>query len=161
MDVIESTRVEQDGITYKVLLAADEDTSIEDADGYNDEDRAAYERDDWGFVGVIVQPVIDGVVSEDAEDSLWGVQYGHSAEWDSGLDYLVSTYPVPSMISEVRHNLRKLRERLAGISLDDCTAYNPAEGRPNVANAMCLRALSHDGLHRDLDGREWPTADKD
>ncbi len=178
MDIIEETTIERDGITYRVILAPDSGSSPDDSECYSDAAKAAFRAGEWEYIGIIVRPVIDGQGVGDAEDSLWGVEYGtlpghvNEGAGDDELTHdpvridmrsLVESYPVPGMVSEARGNLakvagslRSLADAISGMSLDDCTAYNPHERRdPNVVNAYCLRAAGHDPKHRDLDGREW------
>ena len=160
MQVIDQRTITVDGIEYSVTITPDDDITEPDGDCYDDADRATF-GDTWSYVGVIVTPVIGGQEISAAADSLWRVEYGSAPGWDreQDMDYYLTVHPVPNMISEARAELRKFRDsfaaELAGLPLDDCTAYNPAERRGNVANAHCLRAAGHDMPHRDLDGREW------
>jgi hypothetical protein len=185
VDLIDQTTIERDGITYRVIVAYDPVCRPDDYDCYSDDAKAAWSRDDWCYTGVIVRPVIAGSEVKDAEDSLWGVEYGtlpghvSTGPGDDepthdpiciGIDQIVNDHPVPDMIGTVRGNLarlrdgelpaerqaRELRAALTGLSLENCTAYNPGEKRgSNIANAYCLRAAGHDPKHRDLNGREW------
>ena len=124
MDIIDKATIECDGITYSVMLVPDYDASPDDADSYSASDKAAFAAGEWSYVGVIVRPVIDGNELREAEDSLWGVEYGFMpAETEPheggqheditiGMDYITGTHPVPDMISEVRANLRHMRDNL-------------------------------------------------
>lgn len=174
---IDSWTVDQDGITYRVDLFTDDNQDVAGSgDCCNAQDIAAHARGDWLFTGVVVTPLVDGRPVTDAQDSLWGVEYGRNpGRWQDrngrdqviDRDYLTRVHPVPDMIAVARGNLAGLRDSLVSdaesraaelrtLKLDDCPAYNPRETRGrNVANAHCLRALGHDMPHRDLDGREW------
>jgi hypothetical protein len=126
MDIIDETTITRDGITYRVMVTPDYDSSPDDADCYSDSDKEAFKRGDWQYVGVIVRPVIAGQEFDAAEDSLWAVEYGHmpaeAEEYQGGmhpettirLDEIVNTHPVPDMISEVRAHLAQLRDSIPG-----------------------------------------------
>lgn len=126
MDLIEERTITRDGISYRVMISPDCDSSPDDADCYSASDKAAFKRGDWQYVGVIVRPVIDGQEIDGAEDSLWSVEFGdmpaetepfrggqHSG-WHVGMDEIVNTHPVPDMISEVRGQLEKLGKLISG-----------------------------------------------
>lgn len=123
-DTIESRNITVDGIKYNVRLVSDLDGSIDDADCYTDEDKQAWRDGRWSFVGVIVSADIDGIDPAYVSASLWEVYYGTSPSWviadvrptgTVDLDELINVYPVPGMVSEVRSQLVKLRDKLPGI----------------------------------------------
>ena len=69
------TTFEQDGWTLTVFTQQDHDSSPRDADCYTAEQVAAFDRDDWYFVGVIVKASRHGIVLGEA--SLWGIESGY------------------------------------------------------------------------------------
>jgi hypothetical protein len=112
--VFEARDVTVGGRDYHVELCQDTDSSLEDAECWNDEDIRAYKAGDWSFIGIIVTLLDDDGGETQFSDSLWGVQYGYTAEWDAGLDRLVSEYPVPDMISEIAGRAAEHRRKHRG-----------------------------------------------
>lgn len=105
-----------DGIGFSVRIVMDEDSSPYDvADGDSDRVMLAAWGDTWWYVGVIVTPVVDGVELPMCAGDLWGVEYGSCEQWSRPVDtdVIVGEYPVPNMLAECRHQVRKLADRLA------------------------------------------------
>lgn len=125
------------GLSYKIAVVPDLDSSPDDADCYTATQKAAWARDEWSYVGVIVTPVVNGTELLDFDDSLWGLEYGDFTMTDEddnvtgrtwltldafttetvhemadGTEKRFPAYPVPDMISEVQH---KLRDGLGGV----------------------------------------------
>jgi len=63
-----------DGFDIEAGLVYDPDNSVDDFDCYSDEDRGAYFRDDWHYVGMVVTASKAGVTL--GYSSLWGSEYG-------------------------------------------------------------------------------------
>jgi hypothetical protein len=124
MEILDQRRITDRGISYDVIITPDSDMTEPDGDCYTPEDRAAY-GDTWSYVGVTVRPVVNGIDTATAGDSLWAVEHGTSPGWGRahGMDYYLTVHPVPDMIREVRANLAKLRSELiaawAALDLDD------------------------------------------
>lgn len=140
---IDSWTYETGGIKYRFDIDPDYESNCDDLrandEGMRDETVAAHARGEWQYVLVAVTPVLDGV--DDTRysamaDHLGGVEWGElpptSAEGipedDSrygaddpgtsiGREYIQGTHPGPDMIAEVKGNLAKLRDRLAGLDL--------------------------------------------
>jgi hypothetical protein len=178
-DIIESWETEADGMRYRVALVPDYESSPDDYDGYPHGTREAFRRGEWQFVGVIVTPILDGPAEGMAgagqfsgvtDASLWSVEWGTmpGCETDHGecnatedvvIDRaFINRYPVPDLISEVRGQLRQLREALSGLALDDCPARHlRTEGIPEPFTVRCERAAGHAPPHRVME-YEWETA---
>ncbi|MEV4454454.1 hypothetical protein [Microbispora sp. NPDC049633] len=107
MNKIDSREITRDGITYRVDVYPDTDATPNDADCYSPADIAAWRRDDWHFVGVVVTPIVNGVEIGGADASLWGLQYGWAPSWRRYIDTdeLVGEYPVPDMIADIAGRL--------------------------------------------------------
>lgn len=131
---IESRTIEDSdiaGLSYRIDIEPDYDGSPHDAECYTTLQIAAWERDEWSYVGVIITPLIAGMELDMCSDSLWGLEYGnfplvdeHGTEQGRrriGLDAFVDGYtkdghpgyPVPDMISQVHG---RLAERLGPVT---------------------------------------------
>ena len=113
------------GLSYRVTVVPDLDAGRPEDNGdcYTPAQIAAWSRDDWLYVGVIVTPVIGGTDITASEQSLWGNEYGDFLLTDEDdnttgrrridLDYMIGgetghpeyAYPVPDLISEARESL--------------------------------------------------------
>jgi hypothetical protein len=75
MDTIDSKHVGTvDGFEINARIVPDTDARPDDCDCYDAEDLAAWQRDDWSYVGTIVTASREGI--ELGESSLWGSEYG-------------------------------------------------------------------------------------
>ena len=143
-DQIDSKTVpdpEVTGLSYRIDIDPDYDSTPDDADCYTDSQKAAWSDGEWRYVGYTVTPVIDGDPIGSASDSLSGVEYGWFLLTDEDdnvigrvdLDGLEPnrpdqalpgyapepdatfpglSYPVPDMIREVRARLAALAAQL-------------------------------------------------
>jgi hypothetical protein len=119
----ETRHIEDKGLGFTVELWPDEDSTTDDAECYSPSDIAAWQRDEWSFIGVVVRSD-----TGDLQESLWSVEYGscpaetepfqggmHEA-WTVDTDKIVSEYPVPDLLSELRSRMHKelpaLREQV-------------------------------------------------
>lgn len=76
-----------DGFDITAGLVHDSDTTVDDFDCYDEKAIAAYYRDEWHYVGIIITASKAGVVL--GESSLWGSEYGILPDvdgWVSPLD---------------------------------------------------------------------------
>lgn len=90
--IIDTRDIEHEGRTLTVTVYEDWDSRPHDADCYSADDIAAWERNAWGYVGV--------VVTEGATEigGLWGVVYGAFGDHAIGMDSIITVHPVPDMI---------------------------------------------------------------
>jgi hypothetical protein len=63
-----------DGFDIEAGLVYDYDSTVKDVECYDEETIAAYYRDEWHYVGIIITASKAGVVLGQA--SLWGSEYG-------------------------------------------------------------------------------------
>lgn len=116
MNNIESWTLTHGGIGYRVTLEEDHDSRPYDADCYSEEDIASWKRDEWEYVGVIVQPLIAGLDPEYFEASVWGVEYGDLARVTIDREH-INRYQVPDLITAVSDalaaRLSEVRDSLA------------------------------------------------
>lgn len=149
---VDSWTVEQDGITYRVDLDPDTDSTPDDAECYSPSDIKAYRDDLWSYVGVTVTPLVAGA---GASAATWGVEYGvmpaETEPWQGGMHdrtvidrAVIEREYVPELIVEARAELRKLREALSALALNDCPATHVrTEGIPVPGKVYCQRAEGH------------------
>jgi hypothetical protein len=106
-----------EGFEIRAAMVPDTDSTPDDADCYDESDKAAWRNGEWGYVGIIVSAWRAGV--ELGEASLWGTEYGildgrainpladdaaNSAEWVHGYGPQL----IREAISEARETLAKL-----------------------------------------------------
>lgn len=103
------------GLSYRFAIYADDHSSPDDADCYDARTTEAWRNFDWQYVGMIVTPIVDHVGDlDDMSDSLWGLEYGRFPLDVNGiraiksldLNELVTNYPGPEMMDQVRFNLK-------------------------------------------------------
>lgn len=91
--VITTRDIIHEGRTLTVTVVEDIDATIDGYDCFDSDEIAAWRRDEWGFVGVLVT---DGGKEIDA---LWAVVYGRlNAETVITMDEIISDHPVPDML---------------------------------------------------------------
>lgn len=96
------------GLSYRVDIVPDPDETPYSTNVYTEADTdpemlAAWNNDEWQFVGVIVTPIIDTVIELDNLDaSLWGVAFGDLPGSTIDAERLVNHYPGPDLIKEAR-----------------------------------------------------------
>lgn len=132
MSDISNWTQEIDGISYRVRIVFDTDTSPADYDGYTPRQVDAWKRDEWIFVGVIVTPDIDGLHPWGFGASLWGIVYGDiplttDDDVPTGEAYDSMAYIRDDVVPELAHGvwsqpgttprLAALRDRLTRILL--------------------------------------------
>lgn len=92
--VIETRDIVHEGRTLTVTLVEDNDPRPDDYDCFDAAEIAAWKRDEWSFVGVLI-------TEEGGKDfdSLWAVVYGRlNASTRITMDEIVSDHPVPGML---------------------------------------------------------------
>lgn len=116
-DVATSLGWKLTGLTVTGRVVADESASPDDADCYDEVSKAAWCRDDWQYVGFLVE-VTDAAGRVWGADSLWSVEYGDFPVTDEHgtlietrrLDPLGEdehTYPRDQVISEALGNAQE------------------------------------------------------
>jgi hypothetical protein len=102
------------GLTYKVSIVNDYDLTSPEGDGFTEKQVKAFSDDQWYYVGVMITPLINGDPIEMANQSLWGVEYGHypaTDEDDNLIEWLwldvdtIRESVVPDLIDEARTDL--------------------------------------------------------
>lgn len=114
MNVIETRTIKRDGYTVVISKVADEDANPIDDGDYPDDVIAAWQQNEWGYVGVIAKAYRDDVML--GESSLWGCEEGNLPGVDSYVDAFGHTlgendgdYNVPGdAIAEAKRMMAKL-----------------------------------------------------
>lgn len=94
-DIIDSRTIVHRGRTLTVTVMADPDAAPTDVECYTAEDVAAWYRDEWCYVGVLIT---EGPIEVDA---LWRVEFGClNASTTIDMDRIIADHPVPDMLGE-------------------------------------------------------------
>lgn len=118
MDVIDRKQLGMiDGFAIEAVIVPDLDANPDEADCYDEADKAAWRRDEWSYVGTIVTASQHGV--ELGSSSLWGSEYGFSPGWgrfisplDGEGETFVNGYG-PSLIQEAIDEAKTIAARIA------------------------------------------------
>jgi hypothetical protein len=81
-DLIEWRHVRHEGISFTVALYADDYNTPFDVECYSAEDIAAWCKDQWAYVGVVLTTTM-------SQASVWGVEYGKLSGTDIGFDDII------------------------------------------------------------------------
>lgn len=92
METIGWRIIDHEGRALTVSVVRDDDETPFDAECYTAEDIDAWRRDEWIYVGVLIN---EGATPL---DSLWGLEFGSLATVEITIDTLVDVYPVPDML---------------------------------------------------------------
>lgn len=118
MDVIDDTTIERNGVTFRVTLVPDYDSSPAEFGCYGTMQTRAWREGRWRFVGVIV--ALDDLERVDGtEASLWGVEHGdlpgHAGSGEEPIEItlasIVECY-ADDLVSECVILTRRLAQRL-------------------------------------------------
>lgn len=112
--MLDSRTIERDGFTVVVTKEIDEDASPADGDSYTAKDVQAYDRGDWGYVGITARAYREGV--ELGTASLWACEEGYMPDvvervnaFDHTLGEHENDYDIPGdAIEEAKETLAKL-----------------------------------------------------
>lgn len=102
MERIDQRDIVHQGRKLTVVIVRDDHASPMEAECYLPEDIAAWKRDDWQYVGVLINE------GDQHIDSLWGVEYGRLSTVDIGIDRIVSQHPVPDMLASLPPVVREI-----------------------------------------------------
>jgi hypothetical protein len=145
--VIDSTDIPDadiPGLTWHVRLEPDEFETEPIGDGYTHKQIAAFKRDDWSYVVVVVSPAWAGIDLEQFSQVLGSVEYGRvtltdeddnvTGVRDIDLAYMIAGmpdddpgYPVPDMIAEARRAMAAKLPEVARSLTDLARAIQRAE----------------------------------
>jgi hypothetical protein len=101
---IASALVKIKGVFFQVDIDPDYDCKPTDSECYSDADVKAWRADAWRYVGVTVSVRDYPSIST----ALWGLEWGESAEWRADMSKIVTEYPVPDLVTELRADVVKL-----------------------------------------------------
>jgi hypothetical protein len=109
MGTINNTTVTHKGVKFLIGLEPDTDSSPDDADCYDDADKAEFAAGNWQYVGVIVTPIVGDIEWHDAQSGIWAVEYGHNGDvWTSTMDSIAQRAIDEGWCDEAADNLRKI-----------------------------------------------------
>jgi hypothetical protein len=107
-EIIDQWQQKQDGITWLVRLAPDQDSSPNDwtSETEDPELYATWRAGNWSFIGVTVMPMLGGDYPLDHFGaSVWSVMYGQGPDWTVDNDTIKANY-VSDLISQSRESIR-------------------------------------------------------
>lgn len=116
MSAIDIWTTTSDGIKYQVRLLPDYDTTPDDFECYTPKQVAAWKRDEWGFIGVEVSAMLDGLDPAGFSASLWGIDYGYLPITDQDDNLIGESYDsdeyiradvVPDLIDEIGRAMKQ------------------------------------------------------
>ena len=110
-ETIDHQVIDVKGVRVSVTLVPDWEVNPGDADCYTPDDKAAWLRDEWRYVGVIVTLTDHPEIGT----SLCGVEYGTAPSWSVDLNRIISEYPVPDMIADLLPRVHVAHSQLATI----------------------------------------------
>lgn len=132
---VDSWTADRGGITYRVDLWDDCEANSQsvadiaaDDEGLSPSDLAAFVRDDWRYVGVVVVPLVDDLPVIQARVSLWHCGWGtmpaETEPWQGGMhaelnmDRAAIEDQAADLFGEARAELVRFRALLSALPLD-------------------------------------------
>jgi hypothetical protein len=112
----------------KVIASMYPDTNANplDADCYSDADIAAWKRDEWQYVGIVVTVTLDGV--EIGQSSLWGTEFGSLAETECQ-PFTMPNHPLPEVTLEALDAAEAWIEQFCGVGSAAESLLTDAQGQ--------------------------------